>query len=119
MNNNRINYFGRICSANGVSLICDTDFVVSDVDFLPEFGRDSVVHPQYMGDQDFADADNNWFYVAWGDKRNAGLDPRMNPGVFFDRIATGLVGTDVSEPASLALLGLGLAGITAIRRKRR
>ena len=77
---------GRICSDTGVTLICGTDFAVSDVDFLPEFGRDSVVNPTYMGDQDFADADNNFSMSAWGDKRNAGLVPRMNPDVFFDRI---------------------------------
>ncbi len=117
-NNNLIDYFGRICSLTGASVVCGSDFRVSDVSFLPEFGLDAVVNTVYMGDYDIASADNSFFYVAWGDNRlPRGTTGRQDPNVFFDRILISDVGT-APEPATLALLGVGIAGLAATRRRR-
>ena len=78
--NNLIDYFGRTCTITGNTLNCGTDYRISDESFLPEFGRDAVITPDYMGDYDIAAADNSFFYVGWGDNLLplAGGDGRMD-----------------------------------------
>jgi hypothetical protein len=77
---------------------------VSDVSFLPEFGRDGFVNPAFMGNFDFASADNNFFYVVWGDSQFelAGGNGRNDSNEFFDRIAIRWSQCR-SRPASLCL----------------
>jgi hypothetical protein len=115
-NDNLIDYFGRQCAITGSILACGADFRVSDQSFLPEFGRDGFVNATYMGDYDNAAADNSFFYVGWGDNLLAlGTTGRNDPNVFFDRIAIAPV--SVPEPATLGLLGFGLAVLAALRRR--
>ena len=73
VNNNLIDYFGRIGVVSGSTVTFGPDFRVTDASFPPEFGRDPVVNPQYMGDYDQATADDAYFYVAWGDNRDASV----------------------------------------------
>lgn len=117
--NNLIAYFGRTCDISGGTLICGADFQISDVNFLPEFGRDNIVNPAFMGDFDFASADDDFFYVAWGDNRLnlAGGNGRNDPNVFFDRIAIDQL-VAVAEPSGLALFAVALIPV-ALRYRRR
>lgn len=119
--NNLIEYFGRQCDVSGSVLNCGADFAVSDQQFLPEFGRDSILSLTYMGDYDNADSDDNFFYVSWGDNllALAGGAGRMDPNVFFDRIAIGGNGGGggvVPEPATPWLV---TAAVLALAWQRR
>lgn len=125
--NNLIEYYGRQCEVTGGVLNCAADFAVSDQQFLPEFGRDSLLTPTFMGDYDNADSDDSFFYVSWGDNLLplAGGGDRRDPNVFFDRVAVG-DGTGggggggiVPEPAVLWLVAAALTAFAAQRRGAR
>lgn len=122
--NNLIAYYGRQCDdVNAGVLNCGVDFAVSDQPFLPEFGRDSILNPSFMGDYDNADSDDNFFYVSWGDNRLplAGGGDRMDPNVFFDRIAINGNGGGgvVPEPATPWLVAAAVLALGWQRRVAR
>jgi hypothetical protein len=119
LNPNLIDYFGSICDTSAGAPTCGANFRISDVSFLPEFGRDSPVSPTYMGDWDVAQADNSFFYVGWGDNRLplSGGGSRMDPNVFFDRIAVPGVQA-VPEPGTLLIVSLGAAALAALHKRR-
>ncbi|MBO0797247.1 MAG: hypothetical protein J2P31_00335, partial [Blastocatellia bacterium] len=86
--NNLFKFYGRTASISGSTLAFTPSFAVSDVASLPEFGRDSVINPTYMGDYDMAVGTPGAFHVVWADNRNdlpngAG---RKDPNVFYKRI---------------------------------
>src|SRR5215471_1176064 len=86
--NNLFKYYGRVASISGPTLTFTPSFAISDVASLPEFGRDVVVNPTYMGDYDMAVATSGAFHVAWADNRFdlPGGAPRKDPNVFYKRI---------------------------------
>ncbi len=116
--NNLIDYFGDICDITGSVVSCGTDFRISDVSFLPVFGQDFVVSSTYMGDWDFAQADNSFFYVGWGDNRDvSAVDAaRYQANVRFDRIAIRPNAT-VPLPGTIALLLAGGLALAVHRRR--
>src|SRR5215510_9915589 len=86
--NNLFKFYGRTASISGPTLTFTPSFAVSDVASLPEFGRDVVINPTYMGDYDMAVATPGSFHVAWADNRFdlPGGAPRKDPNVFYKRI---------------------------------
>src|SRR5262245_30656496 len=88
--NNLFKYYGRTATISGPTLNFTPSFAISDVASLPEFGRDQVINPTYMGDYDFAVGTPGAFHVVWSDNRSdhplpAGA-PRKDPNVFYKRI---------------------------------
>src|SRR5262245_3727575 len=88
--NNLFKFYGRTASISGSTLAFAPSFAISDVASLPEFGRDQVVNPTYMGDYDMAVGTSGAFHVVWSDSRSnhplpAGA-PRKDPNVFYKRI---------------------------------
>jgi hypothetical protein len=90
--NNLFKYYGRIASISGSTLTFAPSFPVSDTASLPEFGRDSLVNPVYMGDYNTASATSDFFAVSWSDNRSdlAGGTGQKDPNVFFKAIDLGL-----------------------------
>src|SRR5262245_842730 len=86
--NNLFKYYGRTASISGSTLTFTPSFAISDVASLPEFGRDGVVNPTYMGDYDQAVGTPGAFHVIWSDNRFdlTGGAPRKDPNVFYKRI---------------------------------
>jgi len=86
--NNLFKFYGRTASVSGATLTFTPSFAISDVASLPEFGRDSVVNPTYMGDYDQAVGTPGAFHVVWSDNRSdlPGGAPRKDPNVFYKRI---------------------------------
>src|SRR5215475_12991155 len=86
--NNLFKFYGRTASISGSTLTFTPSFAISDVASLPEFGRDSVVNPTYMGDYDQAVGTPGAFHVVWADNRSdlPGGAPRKDPNVFYKRI---------------------------------
>jgi hypothetical protein len=106
--NNLFKYYGRIANIFGSTLTFTPGFAVSDTPSLPEFGRDSVVNPVYMGDYNTASATPGFFEVSWSDNRDdlVGGIGQKDPNVYFKSIDLGLnvrstspaVGSVVSTP---------------------
>jgi hypothetical protein len=98
--NNLFKYYGRFGNITGASVAFEASFAISDVPSLPEFGRDLVVNPTYMGDYNQAVATNSAFHIVWSDNRDdlIGGAPRKDPDVFYERIDLALVnlGPDVA-----------------------
>src|SRR5215467_13203540 len=88
VNNNLFKFYGRVASISGATLTFTPSFAISDVASLPEFGRDVVVNPTYMGDYDRAVGTSGGFHVTWADNRDdlPGGAPRKDPNVFYKRI---------------------------------
>ncbi len=93
--NNLFKYYGRIGVINGSSVTFMPSFAVSDTPSLPEFSRDAVVNPTYMGDYDTAFATPGAFHVTWTDNRDdlPGGGGRKDPNVYYKRIDVGLTVT--------------------------
>jgi immune inhibitor InhA-like protein len=86
--NNLFKFYGRTATISGPTLTFTPSFAISDVASLPEFGRDQVINPTYMGDYDFAVCTPGAFHVVWADNRNDLPDGagRKDPNVFYKRI---------------------------------
>jgi len=92
LGNNLFKYYGRIASITGPTLTFAPSFAVSDTASLPEFGRDSLVNPVYMGDYNTAYATPGFFEVSWSDNRDnlPGGAGRKDPNVYYKTIDLGL-----------------------------
>jgi hypothetical protein len=104
VDNNLFKFYGRTASLSGSTLNFSPSFAISDVASLPEFGRDSVVNPTYMGDYDHAVATPGAFHVIWSDNRSdlPGGAPRKDPNAFYKRISLTIsVTTTVPAVASV------------------
>ncbi len=104
VDNNLFKFYGRTASISGSTLTFTPSFAISDVASLPEFGRDGVVNPTYMGDYDQAVATPGAFHVIWSDNRSdlPGGEPRKDPNVFYKRIDLNIhVTTTVPAVASV------------------
>jgi hypothetical protein len=88
VDNNLFKFYGRTASISGPTLTFTPSFAISDVASLPEFGRDTLINPTYMGDYDFAVGTSGAFHVVWADNRSdlPGGAPRKDPNVFYKRI---------------------------------
>ena len=75
--NNRIEYWGRTATISGSTVTFGCDFPISSSDFPVVVGVDPAINSVYMGDYDQAVADNNNFYVTWGDNRLGNPDVRF------------------------------------------
>jgi hypothetical protein len=102
--NNLFKFYGRTATISGPTLTFTPSFAISDVASLPEFGRDQVINPTYMGDYDFAVCTPGAFHVVWSDNRNDLPDGagRKDPNVFYKRIDLNIhVTTTVPAVASV------------------
>ena len=102
--NNLFKFYGRTASISGSALNFSPSFAISDVASLPEFGRDAVVNPTYMGDYDHAVGTSGAFHVVWSDNRSdlPGGAPRKDPNTFYKRISLTIsVTTTVPAVASV------------------
>jgi hypothetical protein len=72
-NNVLIDRFGSIGQVTPDGVVFGPNFRITDTSFPPEFGHDPLIPPNYMGDYDQAVADNQNFYVTWGDNRSPSL----------------------------------------------
>jgi len=91
VNNNLFKYYGRIGSISGGIITFGSSFAVSETQSFPEFGRDSVVVPTYMGDYDQAYARSEFFDVVFSDNRDdlpSGA-PRKDPNVYYQSVLSG------------------------------
>jgi len=95
--NSLIEYWGAIGTISGSTVTFGPNFRISDP-FPAVFGKDPVVNSVYMGDYDQMVADNNFFYVTWGDNRLTSAPdvrfakiPMEGPGPILD-----LAGTTIS-----------------------
>ncbi len=68
-----IDRFGSIGQVTPDGVVFGPNFRITDTSFAPEFGHDPLAPPNYMGDYDQAVADNQNFYVTWGDNRSPSL----------------------------------------------
>jgi len=67
--NSLIDVFGTIADISGSEVAFEPNFRITTASFPVVIGQDPVINPVYMGDYDQAVADNNFFYVQWGDNR--------------------------------------------------
>ena len=90
--NNLFKYYGRIANISGATMTFTPSFAISDTASLPEFGRDGVVNPVYMGDYNTAYATPGFFNVSWSDNRDdlIGGTGQKDPNVYFKAIDLGL-----------------------------
>ena len=98
-NNNLYTYNGRTAEISGSTVNFTPSFVISDIQSLPEFGRDAVVNTTYMGDYNSASATATDFHVVWSDNRDnlAGGGDRKDPNVYYKSIPAGLLaGANIS-----------------------
>jgi hypothetical protein len=88
--NNLFKYYGRIGAIAGTTVIWSPSFAVSEIASLPEFGRDNVVNPNYMGDYNHVAATTGAFHVVWSDNREnhplPGGAPRKDPNVYYRKV---------------------------------
>ena len=89
--NSLIDVFGAIGDVSSGAVTFGPNFRLTDASFPVVVGQDPALNPTYMGDYDQAVADNEFFYVTWGDNRLA--DPNIptianQPDVRFARVPT-------------------------------
>ncbi len=104
VDNNLFKYYGRVATISGSTLNFAPSFAISATPSLPEFGRDNVVNPVYMGDYNTAVATPGAFHVVWSDNRDdlPGTPPNKDPQVYYMRISLGLsVSTTVPAVGSV------------------
>ena len=70
--NTMIDRFGVVGTVSGTTVSFGGNQQITTMSFPPVFGQDPVVNGVYMGDYDQTAADNNFFYVVWGDNRDVG-----------------------------------------------
>ena len=88
-NNALIDYFGVTAALSGGTVTFNPNVRITTQAFLPDFGRDNVVNPVYMGDYDSGSATNSNFVFSWADNRLA------NPDVRVATLGTTLIGGEV------------------------
>jgi len=69
--NSLIDVFGAIADISDGTVTFEPNFRITTASFPVVIRQDPVVSPTYMGDYDQSAADNNFFYVTWGDNRLA------------------------------------------------
>lgn len=84
--NSLIDRFGAIAVATAGTLTFATQFRISDGSWPVVIGQDPVVNSVYMGDYDQIVADNNFFYLTWGDNRLGNAFHTNQPDVRFVKI---------------------------------
>jgi hypothetical protein len=107
--NNLFKYYGRIGTISGATLAFSTpSFAISDTASLPEFGRDTLVNPVYMGDYNTAHATPGFFHVSWSDNRDdlPGGAARKDPNVYYRAIDLGLTVLTTSPFAGAVVSGV-------------
>jgi hypothetical protein len=67
--NTLLEYWGVIGFVSGSTVTWGPNFRISSASFPAVVGQDPDVNATYMGDYDVSVADNDWFYVTWGDNR--------------------------------------------------
>lgn len=120
--NNMFKYNGRVAVITSSILTFSPSFVISDVNSLPEFGRDAVVNSVYMGDYNCAAATNTDFHVVWSDNRDdlAGGAPRKDPNVYYKSIPFGDIVARAplgNWPILLAILAISVLVVVRFRIK--
>lgn len=88
-----IDRYGVIGTVNGSSVTWGPNIRVTDTSFPAAVNQDPVVNPTYMGDYDVTVADNNYFYVPWGDNRLGDSFHQFQPDVRLAKIPTEAVTT--------------------------
>jgi hypothetical protein len=69
--NSLIDVFGIVGHISSGVVTFGPNFRITDTSFPVVIGQDPAVNSVYMGDYDQVVADNNFFYVTWGDNRLA------------------------------------------------
>jgi hypothetical protein len=114
--NSLIDVFGVIGDISGGVVTFEPNFRITTASFPVVIGQDPVVNPVYMGDYDQAVADNNFFYVTWGDNRLANPNFAAHthqPDVRFAKflVFAGAPGDNNCHGKSVSALALQFGGL--------
>ena len=116
--NSLIDVFGAIGNISGGTVTLEPTSRITDTSFPVVRGQDPVVNSVYMGDYDQAAADNNFFYVTWGDNRLANPNFAAHthqPDVRFAKflVFAGIPGKTNCHGKSVSALAQQFGGIDA------
>lgn len=81
INGSLIDRFGAMAAFSSGTPVFGGNFRISLQSFPVVIGQDPVVNSVYMGDYDYAIADNSNFFVVWGDNRDSLLSHTNQPDV--------------------------------------